>query len=135
MRERLRMGGAILLVKLFFIVPVLLFDLVGWEGQIICALISICLMVLAFSRIRPQTPDLLLLLYGEIVQFLSVFVWIFVAFRSRVQLEILGTIYERSLDFAWDMEIFFFTVLGGVFQAVLLYVYRSAARYDKGWRD
>jgi hypothetical protein len=135
MRERLRLGGAILLIKLFFIMPVLLFYLVGWPGQIVCALVSICLMILAFTRIRPDTPDFLLLLYGEAVQFLSVLAWIFVAARSRVQLEILGTIHERSLDFAWNAEILFFTVLGGVFQAVLLSVYRSAARYDKGWRD
>ncbi|MDR2075693.1 MAG: hypothetical protein LBP61_01985 [Desulfovibrio sp.] len=135
MRERLRMGGAILLIKLFFIVPVLHFYLVGWRGQIICAGVSVCLMLLAFSRIRPRTPDLLLLLYGEIVQFLSVLAWIFVAARSRVEVETLGAIYRRSLEFSWDGEVFFFTVLGGVFQAVLLSVYRSAARYDQGWRD
>jgi hypothetical protein len=135
MRERLRMGGIILLIKLFFIVPVLHVYLVGWEGQILCALVSVCLMILAFTRVRPGTPDLLILLYGELVQFISVLVWIFVAVRSRVELEMLGTVYRRSLEFAWDGEIFLFTALGGVFQALLLFAYRSAARYDKGWRD
>ena len=133
--EKLRIGGIILLLKAFFIIPILHFYLVAWPGQAACVAVSWALMSLAFTRIKPRTSDIFLLLYGEIVQFLSVGVWYQIAMRSREEVEFAGEVYKRSMTFSWDMDIIFFVALGGLFQAVLLFFYRNAVRYDAGWQD
>lgn len=135
MSEKMRIGGIILLVKIFFILPLLHYYLVAWPGQVASVAVSLGLMLLAFTRVKPHTPDLFLLLYGELIQFISVGAWYQIAVRSRERLEVAGEVYKRSLEFAWGYDILLYTALGGLFQATLLYFYRNAVRYDKGWRD
>jgi hypothetical protein len=133
MSEKMRIGGIILLVKTFFIGSLMYFYLVALPGQVACVAVSVFLMFLAFLVVRARTSDFTLLLLGEAVQFLSAGAWFFIAQRSRMSVELIDAVYERTLDFTWDTEILVFLLLGGVFQTILLYFYRNAVRYDLGW--
>ena len=135
MSEKVRIGIIILLIKTFFIGSIMYFYLVALPGQVACAAVSVFLMFLAFLIIRARTSDFVLLLLGEAVQFLSAGAWYFIAQRSRMSVELVDAVFERTLDFTWDMEIVVFLLLGGVIQTVLLYFYRNAVRYDLGWRN
>ena len=135
MSEKVRIGGIILLIKLFFILPVLHYHGVAWFGQVACVSVSLTLMVLAFLCIRPRTSDFVIILGGQAVQFLSAGAWFLIGERLRASMEAWGVVYHQTLDFTWDHEAFFYIFLGGILQTTFLYFYRNAVRYDKGWRD
>lgn len=132
MSERIRIGGLILLMKAFFIIPIMKYYGTSWPGQAICVVASLLLMLGAFMCIRPRTPDIVLLILGEIVQFASAGVWYLVSRSMREYQEGWGTRFQHALDLKWDSELILYIIIGGVLQAGLLYFYRTAVRCDKG---
>ena len=132
MSERMRIGGLILLMKTFFIIPILRFYGTSWPGQVICISASLLFMFGAFLCIRPRTPDFVLLILGEMVQFSSTGVWLVVSKSLREYQESMGTRFQAAMDITLDAELLITVALGGLFQAVLLYFYRTAVRCDKG---
>ncbi len=133
MAERIRIGFIILLVNIFFIVPVLYVSLVAWAGQIACVSVTLLLVLGAFCFVRVNTPDWILLLLGQAVQIISAGAWYLIGSRLRLTVAVLGDTYHRTQDFSFDMEVVVVILLAGVGQSVLLYFFRNAVREDKGW--
>ena len=131
MTERLRIGFMIMLVNIFFIVPLLYMALVSWKGQIVCVLFTLLLIFGAFFFVRRNTPDGLLLLLGEAIQIISAGACYLIGSRFGLTVEILGETYTRTQEFSFDMEVIVFLLLSGIGQTILLYFFRNAVREDK----